>query len=283
MNIFTRLLNIDRRILYLLVAAVVAVPLLARPSAHPSVVFREVTDAYNTIDQVPDDKIVLVSIFYGAGTLAENGPQTEALMRHMFQKHIRFAVLSWDLVGTDLSYNIGEKLQKEYGAKYGRDWVHLGYRPGPLFAVISGMAEDFPRVIGSDKFGTKVSQIAALKNVKNHKQVGAVIEITPSGTVGYWIAFFTCPNRVPLVYAPTAVMVADAYPYLDSKQINGMLNGVIGAAQYETLIGLEDKATFAAAASWALSAALLFIIVLIIVGNVSYIAAKRIASRGDLR
>lgn len=283
MDIFTRLLNIDRRILYLLVAAVVAIPLLARPRTHPSVVFREVKDAYGVINSVPDDKIVLVSIFYGAGTLAENGPQTEALMRHMFKKHVRFAVLSWDLVGTNLSYDIAVKLEKEYGAKYGRDWVHLGYRPGPLFAVISGMAEDFPQVIGSDKFGTKVTKIEALRNVKNHKQVGAVIEITPSGTVGYWIAFFTCPHRVPLVYAPTAVMVADAYPYLDSKQINGMLNGVIGAAQYETLLGLEDEPTFAAAAAWALSAALVFIILLIVIGNVSYIMARRAAARGELR
>jgi hypothetical protein len=281
MDISTRLLNIDRRILYLLLAAVVVVPLLVHPSAHPPVVFKEVSDAYKTIQDVPDGKIVLVSIYYGAGTMAENGPQTEVLMRHMFKKHIRFAVLSWDVVGTNLSYDIGRKLQKEYGAKYGSDWVHLGYRPGPLFAVISGMAENFPKVIGIDRFGTKVGKIEMLKNVKSHKQIGTVVEVTPSGTVGTWIAFFTNPYHVPLVYAPTAVMVADAYPYLDSKQINGMLNGVIGAAQYETLIGMENQPTFAAAASLALSCALVFIIVLVIIGNVAYWASKRAASRGE--
>lgn len=281
MDIYTRLLNIDRRILYVLLAAVVIVPLLAHPSAHPPVVFKEVSDAYKTIEDVPDNKIVLVSIFFGAGTVAENGPQTEALMRHMFMQHKKFAVVSWDMVGTDLSYNIGLKLQKEYKAKYGRDWVHLGYRPGPLFAVISGMAENFPKVIGTDKFGTKVEKIEMLKHVKNHKQIGAVTEITPSGTVGYWIAFFTNPYHVPLIYAPTAVMVADAYPYLDSHQISGMLNGVIGAAQYEKLLGMENVPTFAAAASWALSSALVFIIVLIVIGNVAYLASKKAASRGE--
>lgn len=275
-----KLQKLDRRILYVMIAAVVGGPLIFHPSRHPRVVLSEVDNAFQTVDRVRDGKVVLVSIFYGAGTLAENGPQTEVLFRHMFQKRIPFAVLSWDLVGTNLSYNIGTRLQKQLGRKYGRDWVHLGYRPGPLVAVISGIAEDFPKVIGKDKFGTSVGSIPMLRGVKNHKQIGAVIEITPSATVDYWIAFFTNPYHVPLVYCPTAVMSVEAYPFLDSGQISGMLNGVIGAAQYETLIGQEDKPTFAAAASWALSAAHLFIIGLIVIGNTAYILSRRKTKTG---
>jgi len=280
MNLLNRLQNIDRRIIYLLTATVIAVPLLIRPSRHPSVIFQEVSNAYQTINSVPKDKIVFVSIVYSAGTEAENGPQTEAIMRNMFMKHIPFGVLSWDPVGEKLSYDVGAKLQKEFGATYGKDWVHFGYRPGPIYAVISGMAENFPKVIEHDRFGAKLSKIEMLKNVKNHKQIGAVVEITPSGTVPVWIAYFTTPYHIPLVFCPTAVMAAEAYPFIDSGQIAGMLNGVIGAAQYETLIGQKDERTYAAAASWALSAAHIYILLLIVVGNIAYVVTKR-AARGE--
>ena len=280
MDVLNKLQNIDRRILYLLTAAVITAPLLLHPSRHPTVIFSEVKHAYQTIDRVPGDKIVFVSIVFGAGTEAENGPQTEAIMRHMFRKRIPFGVLSWDPVGAKLSYDIGAKLEKELGKQYGKDWVHFGYRPGPIYAVISGMAEDFRKVVDHDLFDTKLDKIEMLRNVRNHKQIGAVVEITPSGTVGTWIAYFTMPYRIPLVFCPTAVMAAEAYPFLDSKQISGMLNGVIGAAQYETLLGQGNERTYAAAASWALSAAHVFIILLIIVGNVAYIAAKRAAGGG---
>jgi hypothetical protein len=280
MSFLDRLQNIDRRILYLLIAAVIATPLLLRPARHPSVVMPEVHNAFNTLEQVPEDKLVIISVVYSAGTVAENGPQTEVIMRQLFMRHIKFGVLSWDPVGVKLSYDTAAKLAKEYHAEYGRDWVDFGYRPGPIYAVISGMAEDFRKVIDHDMFGTKLSKIPMLKNVRNHRQIGAVVEITPSGTLGTWIAYFNMPYHIPLVFCPTAVMAAEAYPFLDSKQVAGMLNGVIGAAQYEVLLGRGETRTYAAAASWALSAAHIFIILLIIVGNIGYVASKRAARGG---
>lgn len=282
MNLFDKLQNIDRRILYLLIAAVITVPLLMRPGQHPSkeMVFKEVRNAYKTIDSVPKDKIVLISAYWGPGTIAENAPQMEVLMRHMFKKGIKFAVASWDQAGNELTYQIGEKLAKELGKKYGKDWVHLGYRVlYPPQVVIRGMALNFPKVMEYDRFQTPLSKIPAVAGVKDYKDIGAVVEITPSGTVELWIAYFTGPYNVPLVFCPTAVMAAEAYPFLDSGQIKGMLNGVIGAVQYETLLGMVNEKTDAAATSWALSAALVFIILLIIVGNLAYVMNKRAGSR----
>jgi hypothetical protein len=279
MNILDRLQNIDRRILYVLIAVVIATPLLLRPARHPRVVMKEVSDAYATLDKVHRGKVVIISVVYGAGTEAENGPQTEVIMRQLLQKRVPFAILSWDPVGAKLVHDTAVQLSKEYHAKYGTDWVDLGYRPGPIYAVISGMAENFPKVIEHDSRNTKVSKIPMLKNVKNHKGIGAVVEITPSGTLGTWIAYFNMPYHIPLVFCPTAVMAAEAYPFLDSGQVNGMLNGVIGAAQYEVLLNRQNERTYAAAASWALSAAHIFIIGLIVLGNVGYVLSKRAARR----
>ncbi|NLN79684.1 MAG: hypothetical protein GX141_12300, partial [Armatimonadetes bacterium] len=118
---------------------------------------------------------------------------------------------------------------------------------------------------------------------KNYKQLGAVVDLTSVGLMGYWISYLTTPKHIPLIYCPTAVMSAGAYPYLDSGQLKGMLNGVMGAVQYETLVGQSLVATDASASSWALSAAHIYILFLIVLGNLGYLAAKRAGLAGGSR
>lgn len=289
MDIFGRLQSIDRRILYVLIAAVITVPLVKRPAKHPDIVFPEVQNAFSVLDGVEEGKIVILSTMWGPGTEAENGPQTEVLMRHLFQKGTPFAVISWDQAGTQLTYNIGQSVARQvseegtYGPKeYGVDWVHLGFRipdTGVMRATMRGMTTNFPETITKDFVNTPISRLPMLDGVRSAEQIGAAIEITPSSTIEIWISYFSRPTGVPLVYCPTAVMAAEAYPYLDAGQIKGMLNGVIGAAQYETLIGRGDVATDASATAWALSGAHIYILLLIAVGNLGYLMKRRQAAR----
>lgn len=278
-----RLQNIDRRVLYVVVVAVLSVPLIMRPSKHPDTIFPEVQHAYETIGSVKPGKIVLLSTSWGAGTKAENEPQMQALMRHMFAKHIKFAVIAWDPAGSEISYQSGLKVQKEMHATYGKDWVHLGYKTGAVNAIISGLSVNFPQVMKQDRNGTPLSKLPAVSYVKNYKQIGAVVDITSVSLMPYWIAYLTTPQHIPLIYCPTAVMSAGAYPYLDSGQLAGMLNGVMGAVQYEKLIGLGHVSTDASAISWALSAAHIYILLLIILGNLGYLVARRAGLSGGSR
>lgn len=281
MNLLYKFQNIDRRILYLLAVVILAIPLLIKPSKHPDVIFPEVQRAYRTIDSVPKGKIVLISNSWSWGSYAENGPQYEALIRHMFRKKIKFAVMSWDPAGTEITYQYAKKIEKAEHAKYGRDWAHFGFKTGSTVAIIGGIAENFPKVMNHDKFGTKISDLPAVAGVKNSKQIGAVVVVSSVGIVDAWISYMTTPKHVPLIFCPTAVMSAEAYPYLDSGQMRGMLNGIMGAVQYETLIGRGHIATDASATSWALSAAHIFIILLIILGNLGYLAARRSGRRAS--
>lgn len=269
--------NLDRRVLYVLVAVALSIPLIIRPSAHPAkdAIFPEVLRAYETIDKVPPGKIVLVSTTWGAGTKAENEPQLDALMRHMFAKRIKFAILAWDAGGSEITWQSAEAVQKAMNAKYGKDWVHLGFKTGNAAIIAAGLGEDFQKVFTADRAGTSLSKLPAVSFVKNYKQIGVVVDITSTGMMGVWVPYLTMPKHIPLIYCPTAVMAVSAYPYLDSGQLMGMLNGVMGAVQYETLIGRGGVATDASATSWALSTAHIYILLLIILGNVGYLAARR--------
>jgi len=277
MNLLYILQNLDRRILYVAVAIVLSVPLIIRPWQHPAkdTIFPEVRQAYDTINNVPKGKIVLLSTTWGAGTKAENEPQLEALMRHMFKKHIKFAILAWDAGGSEITWQSAQRVAKATHAQYGRDYVHLGFKTGVTIAIASGLGENFQQVFNVDRNGTPLSKLPAVSYVKNYKQLGAVVDITSTGMMGVWIPYLTMPKHIPLIYCPTAVMAVSAYPYLDSKQLSGMLNGVMGAVQYETLIGRGGVATDASATSWALSCAHIYILLLIVLGNLGYLAAKR--------
>lgn len=270
MKIIDKLDKLDRRWLYILITVVVIGPLIVRPKTHPVMIFPEVKSAYQTLEQTPEDKLVILSCIWGPGTLAENGPQTDAIMRHLFKSNKKFAVIAWDATGTTLTYEMGNKIAKEMGKEYGKDWVHLGFRIPIIYSTIKGMAENFHATFAKDRNGTPTTEIPCTMNIKNSKNIGAVVEVTPSSTIEIWIAYFNGPNNIPLIYCPTAVMATEAFPFLDSKQLQGMLNGVIGAAQYETLIGRADVATDASATSWALSGAHVFIVFLIILGNAIY-------------
>jgi len=65
----------------------------------------------------------------------------------------------------------------------------------------------------------------------------------------------------------TAVSAPGLYPLIDTGQINGLLGGLRGAAEYETLVGMAGKAT---AGMDAQSATHFLIIILIVVCNLFY-------------
>jgi hypothetical protein len=274
-----KLQTIDRRILYVIVIFVIIIPLVTKPSTHPSVITPEVQNAFNVLDRLPINKVAFISTSWNAGTMGENGPQTDVIVRHLLKKDIKFVIVSFDVSGSELTYQIVEKASKDLGKTYGKDWVHLGYKVPQLQLILAGMAKDFQKVYSNDKFKTNLSKIEVTKNVKTYKDIGAVVDISAGSiggvtTVDTWIAYFCGPRNVPLIFCPTAVMAAEAYPYLDSKQINGMLNGVIGAVQYETLIGRGKDRTDAAATALALSSAHIFIIALIVLGNLGYFLSR---------
>ncbi|MGC9317013.1 MAG: hypothetical protein ACP5KN_03125 [Armatimonadota bacterium] len=70
-------------------------------------------------------------------------------------------------------------------------------------------------------------------------------------------------------------MATDLYPYLQSHQLVGLINGLKGAAEYELLLGLEGEDAPGMLGMSAQSIAHLLIIVLVIVGNIAYFASGR--------
>jgi hypothetical protein len=110
--------------------------------------------------------------------------------------------------------------------------------------------------------GHRGQKLAVVQGVKSLSDYKMIIDVTPSGTVPIWISY--SPKNVRILYCPTSVMAAEAYTYLDSGQIKGMITGAKGAQEYEqllTVVGLGTRFMNAISFSHVL------IIVFILLGN----------------
>jgi hypothetical protein len=269
--------------MYLFLVVVVAVPLVWI-SFDPYVkVGSEVKATFKTVEKIQTDepKIAIISVVWGAGTIAENRTQMEVVVRHLFSRGVPVAILPWDLQGTPLSEGLVDRIAKEMGKEYGKDYLSFGYRPAYMDVIAQGMATDLVGTLKTDKYGTPLTdykKLPMMRGVRNAQQIGLLMETTPSGTLPVWISYLCGPYKVPLIYGPTAVMVPEGYNYMDSKQIQGMLPGLMGATQYAELLkkhGIVKEGGFATRAANALSTSHVLIIILIILGNLGYFMSRR--------
>jgi hypothetical protein len=107
--------------------------------------------------------------------------------------------------------------------------------------------------------------------------LGLIVDITPSGTVPTLIRYIYGIYRTPIGYACTGVMAPEGFPYLDSGQLVGILKGLVGAAEYERLIGYRGEATERMPAQ---SFAHVLIIALVAVGNIQFLLSRRRSKGG---
>ncbi len=280
-TIWDRLQTIDRRVIYAVLIGVILIPLFLPGLSLPTYPSKQSQDFYNTVEQVAKQspqKIVIVDGFWSPSTRGENQWQAEAIITHLMRRHLHFAILSFDTQNnTVMQTLVVAPLAKKYGYVYGRDYINWGYRPFSVFVpTVKSLVVDIPGTIKKDYKGRPVTDFPVMKGIKTRADVGALIEITPTSSADQWLGLFEQNNTPPFLFAPTAVMAPTYYPYVDTKQIAGMLTGIKGAGDYEGLLGIHS---FGTRASGALSLVYALIILLIIIGNVGYYAARAAGRR----
>jgi hypothetical protein len=236
------MLTIDRRWIYLALAATLIISLLLGKPVTPNVIppVRSLFDAVDAAPAGPDDgKIILIDMPFSAGTLGENGEQARALIRHMFLRHKRFALVSvGEPQGGNYAKELGSDIAKQYGATYGTDWITFGYKYYSL-AFYKSITQNIPDTIKTDGLLQEdVTRFPIMRGIHGVKNIALLIEITASSSVYDWIQLVqpTITPRLKIGYACTGVMATDAYPLLDSGQLVGLLPGLKGAADYEKLV-----------------------------------------------
>ncbi len=291
MNIFDKLMRIDRRWIFLFLI-IVCVITYAIPFDLPILTEPEVTTIYEFIDSLPPDDIVMIAIDYDPNNLAELHPMTYAIVEHCWRKELRVIITALsqngpgmadqalrdisDSVAQDATYNGVDFKGREI--VNGIDYTFLGYKP--YFAlVILGMGQNFRLPFPNDYYGTPLDSIPMMKGVINYDQVACVLDLSGGNITDAWISYGQGRFGFPLALGLTGVMTAQYYPYLGSGQVFGIMGGLLGAAQYEELAGNPGRAK---AGMKVQVAAHMVIILFIIMGNVGYFASRRKAGREEV-
>jgi hypothetical protein len=288
-----KLLNIDRRWLFLLVFIGVALPIIM-PIGLPVTTTASTRDAFEFIEGLKPGDAVLISFDYGASSAPENDPMAEGIMRQCFLKRLRVVVCAlYPLGGLQLANNSLAKVSAEFpDLKYGEDYVNLGFKDGAQ-AVMKRMGDDIVGAFPTDVRGTPLAQIPMLKGVRSLRQVSVVVTVT-TGIIGeYWITQAHPQSGVPVIVGPTAVGAPKYYAYLNAGQAVGMLSGMKGAAEYEKLLAAKYppldrfyKSTHAFTATKGMDAQTVIhfvIIVFIIIGNVATLSQRAARRKVEAR
>ncbi len=275
MTFSERMLKIDRRIIFLVIGLCTLLPLLY-PVGLPIKISSEVRGVYNHIESLPERSVFFVSFDFDPASKPELHPQAIALLRHAFRKNLRVVTMTLWVTGTGLADQIVTQVAKEMGKENGKDYVFLGWSPGNT-AVIINLGQNLYNTFPSDYGGKPTKGLPVLDGVQSLKDVAYMVSLGAGNPgVEAWYVFGKDKYKFELGGGCTGVMAPGLYPLLRSGQINGLIGGLRGAAEYESLIDQKGKAV---AGMDAQSATHVAIIVLVIICNLFYFSMRRAAGQ----
>ncbi|MBN2383090.1 hypothetical protein JXQ70_09435 [bacterium] len=263
--------TIDRRWIFLAIFIATIVPFFF-PLGLEVDETAEVRIIYDFIEGLDtDSKPILISFDYDPQIAAECHPMALALLRHLFAKNIKVIAIALHQAAPALALDALQTVAQEYQKHYGQDYAFMGYGAGFAY-MMAKMGESFPESFPVDYYGTPIQDIPLASKIHNYDSVSMVITLCGSRAYEYYITFAQAKFGVRVAAGMTAVMASDAYPFLQSGQLSGLIGGLKGAAEYEQLINHRDRAFIGMDAQ---SITHILIVCFIVLGNISFFLSKR--------
>ena len=278
MRFLESLTKIPRRIIFLTIALAIAVPLII-PIGIPVNVMPQSKRLFEAIDDLTSDsKPVLISCDFDPQSLPELYPMLLAVMRQCWSRDVQVILMALWPQGTGMVEMGLEELSDEFTKEYGIDYAFLGYKFG-VAAVLLGMGENISGVFPVDYYGTALDSLPLMQSVRTYDDVSLIVTLS-TGDPGWrqWLLFAQSRYGARLGVGVTAVSAADVYPYVETGQVTGLLAGMKGASEYETLVQQKGYATGIFRASQGMDAQSLghlLIMIFIILGNIGFFYTRR--------
>lgn len=285
LELLAKLQKIDRRWVYLFVFIACTIPFIHRMWL-PISISPETKSLYDCIEnknKLPEnkDKVVLIESSWDAGSMGENQGQIEVVVDHLFRNDIKFAIFAMNnALAPQFSEPVIDKLAKKYNKKYGIDWVNLGTKMGVQdWQVMQRIAKDFHGQFPTDYKNQSVEDLPLMGNLHKIDDIYMIYAVTYTPSEN-WLAFVHGPYGTPVAYGCAGIQSTTYYRYVASRQLCGMLVGIRGSAEYDSMLyprddQMKDRKSLGTKLIIPLSFGHIVIIVAIIVGNIGYFAARR--------
>ncbi|TET76535.1 MAG: hypothetical protein E3J41_09050 [Candidatus Cloacimonadota bacterium] len=283
MNFWKKVMKLNRRWIFLLIALAVFIPFL-KPLRLPLSITKPAKDVFDAVESIPPEgPPLLIATDYAPSTAPELDPMLYALLRHCFVTKRRVMLLALYPQGAGMAQAGLDFILPEFpDVKSGEDYVFLGYQPG-VQAVVMSLGEDVRLAFPTDAYGVSLDSLPMMEHVRNYDDIALVVDLAGSSIPITWVIYAVARYGQRLGVGVTAVSAAQYYPYLNSGQFIGMLGGLKGAAEYEILIqqkGYTEARQIATIGMDSQSIAHLVILALIIIGNIAFFASKSHKKKG---
>lgn len=272
--------TLDRRIIFLLIALAVIIPLIVHyTTSIPASAI--VQSLFDKVEELPSGSRILLSFDYGPSTIPENQPMANAFTRHAFEKgHKVYLMALWATGPRQAAQLTEEVIQVEFPDKvYGVDWIRLGYKAGNQ-GLINALLADFKAMYTTDVSGDDIESFPMMRGIRTLRDFDLILGLG-SGFPGTkeWVQFAGDPGDIPVGGGTTAVMAPLLYPYYP-KQMVGFLGGLQGAAEYEYALShkypkYHERSRIASTSMGPQVTAHLVIVAFIIIGNITYLFERR--------
>ena len=254
------------------IALAVVIPIVtgyALPQGRPA---PPTAAVFHYIEALEPGDAVMVSFDYSPSSMPELHPQAYAVVQHMMQRRLRVISVSLNPQGTALGREVMATVGGQLGLRDGVDYVHLGFKPGGS-QVILGIGESIRQFFPTTPDGRVTDTLPVMEGVDNYDDIALLVDFAAGNLPFSWIAYAGERYDQEIAAGITAVMAPDLYPYLQSRQLVGLINGLSGAAEYELLLDLDPAVAPGMLGMSAQSIAHLLIILLVILGNIAYFAS----------
>jgi len=237
MDTLTKITSLDRRWIFLLVAVAVIIPQLF-PFSQPMGTTPPVEAVFNYIEGLPERSSIFICLDYDPSSEAELFPMTLALFRHCNEKNLRLLSATFWPTGRGLINRAFNIMEDEYEITHGVDYANYGYQVGGSLVIIQA-GQDF--AAGFPKAKTlRTVDMEVTEDIKQLADIDYFVDLAAGQTLdGWWVAYGVEWYGITLGGGCTAVSATQYYPYLNTGQINGLIGGLKGVAEYEILVDLK--------------------------------------------
>ncbi|MEC7241350.1 MAG: hypothetical protein VXW32_08920 [Myxococcota bacterium] len=278
-----RFQNMDRRWIFLGMALAIVVPLLA-PINFPFKIDERVEAIYEKIESLEAGDTVFISADFDPASRPELEPFYRANLHHFFAKDVKVVIGSlWPFAPPMVNPWL-EEIAADHGKVDGEDFVFLGFKDGKELAI-KLIADDVVKAFPKDLKERDTATLPIMEGKRQLQDFALMMSVSAGfpGTREYVLQVQGQYN-LDMASATTAVSAPDYVPYYKSNQLFGLSGGMPGSAQYEKLVydkygndsGLINARPIATQALNVLNMGHLFIVLLILMGNVAFFLTRNI-------
>ncbi len=280
MTLFTfleRFQRMDPRFVFLGMGVAILLPMLV-PFELGFEIDERVQSLYDEVEALPEGSTVLLSADFDPGSRPELEPFMRANLHHLFRKDVNVVMVTLWESAPPLVWPMLEDVAQQYDLTYGEDYAFLGYKPGMELAI-KALGANIPKAFPADHAARPIEELPLLRGKLKAEDFGLVVLISAGfpGTREYVLQIQGQYN-LDMVSACTAVSAPDYVPFYKADQLQGLVGGMPGAAQYEKLVfpdGPPDGVQLLATpAVNVLNLGHLYIITLIVLGNVAWVLTR---------